>query len=154
MNRFVIGGILAAIVVLLTGSLSRLLGDRSPEPGLVGSQPNTTETGDLGSLPVEQAGQLVRRQSDLGAGGIPTSPDTVFNDQPGATMPSGRSTLSPDTTGTFTPAPGNVIPRPGDTATYPANVGDIAPVQPGLVQPGVRPENPTDPDIDSIPALW
>jgi hypothetical protein len=152
MNRFVIGGILAAIVVLLTGSLSRLLGDRSPESGLIGVSADTAQTGDLGSLPVEQAGQLVRRQSDLGANGIPTSSDAVFNNQPG-TMPSGGSTLSPDTTGTFT-TPGNVIPRTGGAVTYPANVGDIAPVQPGLVQPGVRPQNPTDPDLDSIPALW
>lgn len=158
MNRFVIGGILAAVVVLLTGSLNRLLGDRSQSPESTGLQASNTEApSDMGSLPVEQAGQLVRRQSDVGSGGISASSDTVFNDQPGAGMPpGGRPTISPggSTAGTVAPQADNVIPRAGAADTFPANTGDISPIQPGLVQPGADPQRPIDPDLDSIPALW
>ena len=136
MNRFVIGGILAALVVVLTGSLTRLLG----EP----KQPGDIAAEDLGSLPVEQAGMLVRRQSDS----VTSIPDESF--------PNPTQTPGPNPTQTPEPfiSDPNVIPLPGATPTYPPNTGDVAPIQPSLVQPGVDPQRPIDPDLDSIPALW
>lgn len=158
MNRFMIGGILAALVLMLTGGLNRLLGDRSQEAPLA-SQQNTTaqNVNDLGTLPLEQAGRLVQRQSEVGSNnGISATGDSTFTDQG-----SGRATISPPNTGTSTGtagtsgAPGNVIPRTGAATTYPTTGGDIAPIQPGLVQPGVVEQRPApDPDLDSIPALW
>jgi hypothetical protein len=160
MNRFVIGGILAAMVLLLTGGLNRLFADRRSDGQLPRAQRTTTDVNggldDLGSLPIEQAGQLVRRQSDLGAGGTTrTTGDTVFGDSGAQGMPAGgRATISP--TGTagaqVAPAQGNVIPRTGTATTFPT--GDIAPIQPGLVQPGEVQRPAPDPDLDSIPALW
>jgi hypothetical protein len=164
MNRFVIGGILAAIVMLLTGSLNRLFADRNQSADLpnlrqTDSAPSTAVS-DLGSLPVEQAGKLVRRQSDLSAGGVSATSDSVFNDSgTGAMAPGGRAIIAPANTGivgtqgTVNPAPGNVIPRTGGAATFPTTTGDIAPIDPRLVQPGAG-QRPVDPDLDSIPALW
>jgi hypothetical protein len=160
MNRFIIGGILAAIVVALTGGLGRMFTESDAQTGLTGvnrdnnNVDNQGSTGDLGSLPVEQAGQLVRRQSDASTG-TRTNPDFVGQDPQG--MPSGgRPDISPETTGAAGTAgtTGNVIPRTNNqTATFPTTGGDIAPIQPELVQPGVGPR-PIDPDLDSIPALW
>ncbi|MGG6241144.1 hypothetical protein ACQ4N7_21175 [Nodosilinea sp. AN01ver1] len=160
MNRFIIGGILAAIAVMLTGGLNRLLSDRfenGPEGTQISSLSDTTTEGngsDLGSVPIEQAGQLVQRQSEVGTSGISATGNSTFTDQNG-----NRATISPNTTGTVgangvTPAPGNVIPRAGEATTFPAATGDIAPVQPGLVQPGEATRPAPDPDLDSIPALW
>ncbi|MEA5447865.1 hypothetical protein VB780_04740 [Leptolyngbya sp. CCNP1308] len=160
MNRFMIGGILAALVLMLMGGLNRILGDRSQEAPLA-SQQNTTaqDVSDLGTLPLEQAGRLVQRQSEVGTNnGIAATGDSTFIDQG-----SGRTTISPSNTGTatgtagtngVTAAPGNVIPRTGAATTYPTTGGDIAPIQPGLVQPGVVERPAPDPDLDSIPALW
>ncbi|MGB3309310.1 MAG: hypothetical protein WBG32_04085 [Nodosilinea sp.] len=158
MNRFIIGGIMAAIVVMMAGGLNRLLSDRfddSAEGSRISSQPTTTgqaNNGDLGSVPLEQAGQLVQRQSEVGANGISATGDSALGTQ--GTVPGERSVISPDTTGTATPAPGNVIPRTGGAATFPATTGDVAPIQPGLVQPGEVTRPAPDPDLDSIPALW
>jgi hypothetical protein len=159
MNRFVIGGILAAIVVMLAGGVNRLWSDRvddSAEGARISSQPTTTgqdNGGDLGSVPIEQAGQLVQRQSEVGTNGISATGDSVFGNQ-GTVPPGDRAVISPNTTGTATPAPGNVIPRTGGAATFPTTTGDIAPIQPGLVQPGEVTRPAPDPDLDSIPALW
>lgn len=169
MNRFIIGGILAAIAVMLTGGMNRLLSDRSDdnaEGARISSQSDTTsqDNGDLGSVPIEQAGQLVQRQSEVGTNGngISATGDSAFGNQ-GTVPPGDRAIISPNTTGTAgtagtaggaTPAPGNVIPRTGETATFPAATGDIAPIQPGLVQPGEVTRPAPDPDLDSIPALW
>jgi hypothetical protein len=158
MNRFVIGGILAAIVLLMMGGINRLFADRQPGTArLDRTTAPTTETGDLGSLPVEQAGQLVRRQSDLANGGAAATSDTVFNNQDlgqtsGGMSPGDRAIIAPNTTGTAG-ANNNVIPRTGQPATSPAFGGDIAPIQPNLVQPGAG-QRPDDADLDSIPALW
>ena len=157
MNRFIIGGILAAIVVALTGGLGRMFTESDSQTGLTSVNRNNNnnqgETGDLGTLPVEQAGQLVRRQSDVGTG-TPTTSDFVGQDPQGM-PPGGRPDISPETTGAVGTAgtTGNVIPRTNQTTTFPTTSGDIAPVQPGLVQPGVD-QRPIDPDLDSIPALW
>ena len=173
MNRFVIGGILASIVVALTGGINRLFADRSQTSSLT-NRPSTSlqqsdsvasaPASDLGSLPVEQAGQLVRRQSEASAGGISAASNSVFTDQgAGAAPPNGRAIIAPTNTatqgadGTFTtvnPAPGNVIPRTTGTTTFSTTTttGDISPIQPNLVQPGVQ--RPGDPDLESIPALW
>ncbi|MBW4486071.1 MAG: hypothetical protein KME14_26410 [Tildeniella torsiva UHER 1998/13D] len=156
MNRFMIGGILAALVLMLTGGLNRLLGDRSQNAPLASQQNSTAQdVNDLGTLPLEQAGRLVQRQSEVGSNnGISATGNSTFPDQG-----SGRATISPSNTGAgtdgFTAAPGNVIPRTGAATTYPTTGGDIAPIQPGLVQPGVVEQRPApDPDLDSIPALW
>ncbi|MGB3201449.1 MAG: hypothetical protein WBA99_11125 [Nodosilinea sp.] len=161
MNRFIIGGILAAVVAMLAGGLNRVLSDRadgSTEGARISSQSTRTEQGnggDLGSVPLEQAGQLVQRQSDVGAGGPAAVGDNVFTDQGAGTGPAGqRAEISPGSAGTGAAAPGNVIPRTGGAVTFPATTGDIAPLQPGLVQPGVTPGPAPDPELDSIPALW
>ncbi|MBD1873070.1 hypothetical protein H6F75_06225 [Nodosilinea sp. FACHB-131] len=156
MNRFIIGGVLAGLVLMLMSGLSRLSGDR-PDRERLASQQNTTaqDADGLGALPLEQAGQLVQRQSEVGTG-TAAAGNSAFTDQG-----NNRATISPNNTGTpgangVTPAPGNVIPRTGAATTYPATGGDIAPIQPGLVQPDAaqRPAPNPDPDLDSIPALW
>lgn len=161
MNRFIIGGIVAAIAVMLTGGLSQLLSARfedGPERTRISSQSDTTTQGnggDLGSVPLEQAGQLVQRQSEVGTNGISATGDSAFGNQSNGTVPSGdRAVISPSTTGGATPAPGNVIPRTDGAATFPATTGDVAPIQPGLVQPGEATRPAPDPELDSIPALW
>ncbi|PSN07931.1 hypothetical protein C7293_30385 [filamentous cyanobacterium CCT1] len=162
MNRFIIGGILAAIAVMLAGGLNQLLSDRSedgPEGARISSRGDTTTQangGDLGSVPIEQAGQLVQRQSEVGVNGISAQGDSTFGNQ-GTVPPGDRAVISPNTTGTAgstAPASGNVIPRTGEAATFPAVTGDIAPIQPGLVQPGEVTRPAPDPELDSIPALW
>ena len=165
MNRFIIGGILAAIAVMLVGGLNRLvnsIGD-GPEGARIARQSDTTlqsNGSDLGSVPIEQAGQLVQRQSEVGTNGISATGDAVFGNQTnGSGDPFGRAVISPDQTGTA-PAAGNVIPRTGEATTFPANTsppntgGDIAPIQPGLVQPGEVTRPAPETDLDSIPALW
>lgn len=155
MNRFIIGGILAALVVMLTGGLNRFLGDRSQDAPVARQQSNTVQNvDDLGTLPLEQAGRLVQRQSEVGTStGVSATGDNTFIDQG-----NNRSTISPNNTGaTGTSggtAAGNVIPRTGAATTYPAPGGDIAPIQPGLVQPDEVQRPAPDPDLDSIPALW
>lgn len=157
MNRFIIGGVLAALVLMLTGWGSRFLGDRSEEARLASQQNTTAQNADgLGALPLEQAGQLVQRQSEVGTNSTAAAGNSAFTDQG-----NNRATISPNNTGTtgasgVTPAPGNVIPRTGAATTYPATGGDIAPIQPGLVQPDAaqRPAPAPDPALDSIPALW
>lgn len=155
MNRFIIGGVAAALVLMLTGMLSRLSGDRPPEGGLASQQDTTAQNADgLGSLPLEQAGQLAQRQSEVGSTGTAAAGNSTFTDQG-----SDRATLSPATTGTtgangVNPAPGNVIPRTGAATTFPATGGDIAPIQPSLVQPDAVQRPASDPELDSIPALW
>jgi hypothetical protein len=163
MNRFIIGGILAAIVSGLTGGLGRMFAERDAQlqsPGIqTDAGPTGTEpAGDLGSLPIEQAGQLAQRQSEVGTNGIGMTSDFVGQDIEGM-PPGGRPDISPPTAGQpgaagTTGSDGNVIPRTGETTTFPATGGDIAPIQPGLVQPGVDLQRPIDPDLDSIPALW
>ena len=153
MNRFVFGGILAAIVVLMMGGINRLFADRQPGTARVDrTTAPTTEGGDLGSLPVEQAGQLVRRQRDLANGSTAATPDTVFNNQDPGMTPGDRAIIAPSTTTGAAGANNNVIPRTGQTSTSPAFGGDIAPIQPGLVRPGAGPQD--DSDLDAIPALW
>ncbi len=159
MNRFIIGGILAAIVVALTGGLGRMFTESDSQTRVTSVDRNNNnadnpgEAGGLGSLPVEQAGQLVRRQSDVGTG---TSMNPNFGgSDPQGMPPGGRPDISPETTGAAGAAgtTGSNAPRIDQTTTFPTTGGDIAPVQPRLVQPGVD-QRPIDPDLDSIPALW
>lgn len=157
MNRFIIGGVLAALVLMLMGGLNRFLGDRTQEGGVASQQDAAAQDADdLGALPLEQAGRLVQRQSEVSTNRTAATGNSSFTDQG-----SDRATISPANTGTtgansVTPAPGNVIPRTG-AATTPTTGGDIAPIDPNLVQPGVegRVQRPApDPNVDSIPALW
>ena len=153
MNRFIIAGVLAAIVALMMGGMNQLFADRQPDTArLDRTTAPTTEGNDLGSLPVEQAGQLVRRQSDLANGATAARSDTVFNNQDPGMTPGDRAIIAPGTAGTADT--NNIIPRTGQAGTRPNyGGGDIAPIQPGLVQPGAG-ERPDDSDLDSIPALW
>lgn len=160
MNRFVIGGVLAALVMMLMGGLNRLMSDRSQDPQPNGQAAQGQNADGLGTLPLDQAGRLVQRQSEVGStNGTPASGDNTFGDGSFIDQGNQRATISPNGTGTtgsngVTPASGNVIPRTGGATTFPATGGDIAPIQPGLVQPDAVQRPAPDPDLDSIPALW
>lgn len=159
MNRYVLGG--ATVFLLLValwgggGISQRLRGNAQVQNG---TQP---DNGTLGTLPIEQAGQVVRRQGGDPApiDPLPMDPDnlTPENSRPPA---SGSFTTPGDIPPTIRPSspptnpPQNVIPRQGVT-TLPAPVGgDIAPVQPDLVRPDPLPPVIDDPGLESIPALW
>lgn len=168
MNRYVLGGVLLGLVFI---ALSGITGnnrtarsnttqgqtDRS-QPDR--SQPNRNGTRDLGTLPIDQAGRVIRRQGD-GASSLSTDPPTT------EAFPQ-QSELAPDPASTpdsFTapapaagpnsgmrPVPNNVIPQqPANTS--PSVSGDIDVVNPNLVRPEMQPPT-TSPDLDPIPALW
>lgn len=162
MNRYALGGAVALLLLLAlsgVGGINRMFRDNNQlRSGLRADDSN------LGTLPIEQAGQVVQRQSTT----TPGMPATG-NSATGA-MPSFEGDLTPAPTGgsfttpggtppTISPTPPamnppqNVIPRQGVT-TLPAQVGDIAPVQPGLVQPDPPLPITDDPELESIPALW
>lgn len=164
MNRYALGGAIGLLVLLAlsgVGGLGQLFQGSGQSSGNV-----QADDGTLGTLPIEQAGQVVQRQSTSGQS-IPTvgtnTPGTSLTDTPapiggdlaptgsGFTTPAGTPpTLSPAQSG----APQNVIPRQGGATPLPAQVGDIAPVQPDLVQPDPAPPAAEDPELESIPALW
>lgn len=155
MNRYALGGAMALLVLLIfSGSegVGRLLqgnDQRRDEP--------QTEDGALGTRPIEQAGQAVRRQSQTSQG-IPATGtatpvpmgDNFAPTNDGLAAPANTPPiLNPAQSG----APSNVIPNQGAT-TLPAQVGDIAPVQNDLVRPNPVPPSTNDPELESIPALW
>ncbi|QQE63953.1 hypothetical protein GFS31_06250 [Leptolyngbya sp. BL0902] len=159
MNRYALGAAMALLVLLAwsgAGGMSQLLqGNNQPRGGL------RADDRDLGTQPIEQAGQAVQRQN-MTPSGTPALGTTVPNNSAvmgggditptngGFTAPAGTPpTLSPTQPG----ATQNVIPRQGAT-TLPAPIGDIAPVQPGLVRPDPAPPVTNDPELESIPALW
>jgi len=155
MNRYALGGAVALLVLLVlsgAGGLGRLFqSGRQTQDNL------RAEDGTLGTLPLEQAGQVVQRQSAptpgvpaMGTGTTPSMGGDLAPTGSGFTPPAGTPpTLSPTQPG----SPQNVIPRQGAT-TLPAQVGDIAPVQPDLVRPDPAPPVIDDPELESIPALW
>ncbi|MFH7242778.1 MAG: hypothetical protein ACHWZW_07995 [Spirulina sp.] len=159
MNRYALGGAIGLLMLLALsgmGGLDRLFQGNGAGRGDLSAADDT-----LGTLPIEQAGQVVQRQSSPTPGipatgtNIPGTPTSVSGDFPptngGFTAPAGTPpTLNPTQPG----IPQNVIPQSGGATTLPAQVGDIAPVQPGLVQPDPVPPVTDDPELESIPALW
>lgn len=145
MNRYIVGGILAALVMAATSGLGPL-----SVQGQDDRAPRTEAPGDeaLGTRPIERAGRIAQRQSQ-GNNDEPVSisPDAQPTD-PTPTFPDGAQTFPPQESST----PSDVIPR-GDVAPATTASGDISPVQPELVRPGVT-SSVDDSDLDAIPALW
>ncbi|MEB3288958.1 MAG: hypothetical protein VKI82_03525 [Leptolyngbya sp.] len=140
MNRYVLAGAAGLLILLaLSGGTSRRSQGQAQMPG-----EGDTEEAILGTLPIEQAGQVVRRQS--AASGTP----------PAMAAPSFDGTS--DFTTDLDSGAGTASTPPGDTpsggaSTLPAPTGDISPVQPDLVRPDPQPPV-SDPALDAIPALW
>lgn len=118
MNRYALGGAIGLLIVLAlsgVGGLGQLLQGNGQ-----GRDDASTADDSLGTLPIEQAGQVVQRQGDPTSGvpatgtNLPGTPAAPMNG--GFTAPAGTPpTLSPT-------QPQNVIPRQGVT-TLPAQVG-------------------------------
>lgn len=154
MNRYIAGGLLAALVVFLGSGLESLgnilpgLGSTERSPGQ-SSSTVSAQADSLGTQPIEQAGRAVQRQSQSAM----AAPTTTFDQrqtpiQGTSTMPQEFPVIEP------LPQSPNVIPRPGAAPQATTTTGDLSPIQPDLVQPG-NPELPgIDQDLDSIPALW
>jgi len=157
MNRYVLAGATALLLLLAlsgAGGLSQLFRGNAQT-----SQEGQPEATTLGTLPIEQAGQVVQRQGSTP--GAPMAPavapngaingDIAPTSANAFTTPTGTPpTLSPSQPG----SPQNVIPRPVGATPLPAQVGDISPVQPDLVRPDPQPPATHDPDMEAIPALW
>lgn len=156
MSRYLFGVLLASLVLTIgsgLGGFNRLFADSSqttkalPEDGGKG----------LGSLPIEQAGRLVKRQSQPQAGATQAVGANVGS-SPAAPAASGvgmAANSTPSSTPAQSPIPPqtspNVIPRPSQPAPVVPR-GDISPIQPNLVKPeNLQPQNQP---LDSIPALW
>ncbi|NMF85859.1 hypothetical protein [Nodosilinea sp. P-1105] len=141
MNRYVIGGILATLVMAIASGLGPIgfgeANDRSPRA-------STPEQEALGTRPIERAGQIVQRQSQANNAAVPITPDSALTDP--------QDIFSDLAEPTISPAPNNVIPQTGADTTA-SGFGDISPVQPDLVRPGVTAPS-DDSDLDAIPALW
>ncbi len=156
MNRYIAGGLLAALAVMLGAGIESL-GNMLPnfsgnnQPAGQAATTGRAQSAPLGTQPIEQAGRAVQRQSQA-TGAAPT---TTFDR--GRTPVQGTSTLPQEIpNGEIRPQPdnANVIPRPGAAPQATTTLGDVSPIQPDLVQPG-SPDLPgIDQDLDAIPALW
>jgi hypothetical protein len=146
MNRYLIGAVMAGLVLLGmvgAGRLGRLFAD----PGRTDQSAKSQASAALGSLPVEQAGRLARRQSDpqvAPTAAVGANAPASSRSQP-ATTP-----VQPFTTQSQTPPSVTISPNQA-TPTVPS--GDISPLQPDLVRPGGDQPQP-NPELDAIPALW
>jgi hypothetical protein len=155
MNRYIVGAIMAGLVLLAMSGIggvsglfadnARLRDDLSPDDS------------SLGTLPIEQAGRIVQRQGQATGATPATGTTTGGTMAPNDISPEGTFT-PPTGTGnnipnaTIRPAQTNVIPRSPEAGQF-STTGDIAPIQPGLVRPETT-LPPSDPELDSIPALW
>ncbi|MFM7471272.1 MAG: hypothetical protein LVS60_12975 [Nodosilinea sp. LVE1205-7] len=149
MSRYLLGVLLASLLLTIGSgltSVSRLFADSSQDSKAL----NNKSSPGLGSLPIEQAGRLVKRQSQPEAsatqavGAHAESPNTVN----GSTSTTPMATNS--TEATTLPQP-NPTPEGSNNAPV-VPTGDISPIQPNLVKPeNLRPQNQP---LDSIPALW
>lgn len=156
MNRYALGAAMALLVLLAWSGVEGI--DQLFQGNYQRRSELRADDSDLGTLPIEQAGQAVQRQS--AAAGTPAMGTSIPNPASTGSDPSltnGGFTTPAGTPPTLSPTqPGsaqNVIPRQGAT-TLPAQVGDIAPVQPGLVRPDPVPPVAEDPELEAIPALW
>ncbi len=151
MNRYLIGAVMAGLVLLGmvgAGRLGRLFAD----PGQTGQAAKSQASAAVGSLPVEQAGRLVRRQSDpqgapTAAVGANVSNAPAMTRAQSATTPAQPRAQTPPRV-TISP---NQAPPAQTTPTVPT--GDISPLQPDLVRSGGD-QPQSNPDLDAIPALW
>ncbi|MFZ4638978.1 MAG: hypothetical protein ACOYMP_01060 [Nodosilinea sp.] len=153
MSRYLFGVLLASLVLTIgsgLGGFNRLFAESSqttkalPEDGSKG----------LGSLPIEQAGRLVKRQSQPQPGATQAVGANVGS-SPAASSVGMAANSTPSSTPAQSPIPPqpspNVIPRPSQPAPVVPR-GDISPIQPNLVKPeNLQPQNQP---LDSIPALW
>ena len=151
MNRYLIGAVMAGLVLLAMAGAGRLFAD----PGQTGQAAKSKASAAVGSLPVEQAGRLVRRQSDPQGASTAAVGANVSNapgssrSQPAST-PAQPATTRAQTAPPVTISPNQAIPAQ-TTPTVPG--GDISPLQPDLVRPGGDQPQP-NPELDAIPALW
>lgn len=158
MNRYVLGGILLGLVLVALSGLAgvnRLASSNDSQRRQLRDSPN-----NLGTLPIDQAGRVVRRQGDS-APAAPTaqSPTESFPQQselsPDPASGQGSSFTAPGGSvpnAELRPASPNVIPQQSGN-TVPSVSGDIDPVNPSLVRPEMSPPT-TDPNLEPIPALW
>jgi hypothetical protein len=147
MNRYIGGGLLAALILLLSSGVDRL-GTIWPNFG-ASERLQGRDLVPVGTLPIEQAGRVVQRQGERSR----AMPNSVFNTDPfnqNRTAP--RTEIAPQNipASEIRPPTVDVIPRTGGAAPATTTTGDVAPIQSDLVQPG----SPGDRDLDSIPALW
>jgi hypothetical protein len=139
MNRYIGGGLLALLLILLgsgLGNAMRIL------PSFGSSErPERRAISTVGTQPIEQAGRVVQRQSQTT--GITQSPTPIEGTNiPSQPIPPVE--IRPDAT-----------PAPPDTReAAPTAAGDIDPVQPELLRPGTTDRPEFEEDLDSIPALW
>lgn len=146
MNRYIAAGLLGTLAVLLGSGLNNL-GNLLPNFGS-GNGARALGTSMPGTRPIEQAGKVVQQQNQTAV----VTPTTPIFDQ-GRTMVRGTNTLPQNIpSAEIRPQTTDVIPRTGVEPHSEAMVGDLAPIQSELVQPGT-PYTP-DEDLDSIPALW
>ncbi len=104
----------------------------------------------LGSLPVEQAGRLARRQSDPQVAPTAAVGANVSNAPASSRSQPATTPVQPFTSRAQTPPSVTISPNQA-TPTVPS--GDISPLQPDLVRPGGD-QPPPNPELDAIPALW
>lgn len=145
MNRYLLGGALGAVVLLVVSGgwgLSQLWSEPPPAQNEVEPNGSSTPTESTGASPspIQEGGATEPTPP------TPNSPDNRPN--------------SPTEGLTDAPADPNGVPDApnslgqGPETTLPAQVGDIAPVQPDLVRPEPQPPVTDDSDLESIPALW
>jgi len=145
MNRYIGGGFLAALLVLLGSGLGNV-GQILPSFGSA-ERPQGRTSAPVGTQPIEQAGRVVQRQSET-TGIVPTNGFTQ-NDTfiEGTNVPS-QSIPPVEIRPRTTPV------TPDTLEADPSRVGDIDLVQPELIRPGTTDRPQVDEDLDSIPALW
>ena len=156
MNRYLIGAVMAGLVLLGMAGAGRL-GRLFADSGQTGQAVKSQASAALGSLPVEQAGRLARRQSDpqgaptAAVGANVSNAPANSRSQPPATRSQPATTpVQPFTSRAQTPPSVTISPNQA-TPTVPS--GDISPLQPDLVRPGGDQPQP-NPELDAIPALW
>lgn len=155
MNRYVLGGIVLGLVLVALSGLAGVNRLASSNDNQHRQLRNSTD--NLGTLPIDQAGRVVRRQGDS-APAAPTvqSPTGSFSQQselsadPASSQDSFIAPAGGVPNREIRPATPNVIPQQ-PASTTPS--GDIDPVNPNLVRPEMSPPT-TDPDLEPIPALW
>jgi hypothetical protein len=142
MNRYIAAGFLAAVVAMLGSGLDNLLDG-------IGSIIPSRSQPEPGAASIEQAGRVVQRQSQAATGiGFDNTPE----DDALVRRPNGSSQGIPPVE--IAPQDINLTPQPVDAAPGTSIRGDLAPIQPDLIQPGTPDLPGADQDLDSIPALW
>jgi hypothetical protein len=161
MNRYIVGAIMAGLALLAMSGIGGVNGLFADNTRLRDNL--SADDSSLGTLPIEQAGRIVQRQGPATTGVTPATGTTIgdtmapnggvpndISPEASYTTPTGVGNNIPNAT--IRPAQTNVIPRVPEAGQL-STTGDIAPIQPGLIRPETS--LPTsDPELDSIPALW